>query len=201
MPGQINRGCLLGDLIYKTVCQSDVKIIVEIGTWNGLGSTRCIIDGLKEKKFFRFISIESSPKMHQEALKNVKPLSGVELWFGRIINPEDIPKMELNEIQKGWLIEDLNNYGIAPNVLDKIPPEIDLLVLDGGEFTSELEFNLIGSRTNYIFLDDTNPDTGSIKFLNIRKKILNGETCFNLIQEDLNDRNGWLFAKRVINCR
>jgi hypothetical protein len=196
MPGQINRGTLLGDLIFEIVSLPDVKTIIEIGTWNGQGSTRCVLDGLKRKDIFKFISIESSPIMHASALRNVPSMVGVELWLGRIIDPEDIPKRTLNERQKGWLAEDLDNYRKIPNVLEKIPQNIDLIIFDGGEFTSEMEFNLIGNRARHIILDDTNTATGSIKFATIRNKIVQGRTTFTVVQEQLNDRNGWIYAKR-----
>ena len=107
MPGHINRGSLLGELIYNTVSQPNIKVIVEIGTWNGQGSTQCVIDGLKNKSDFKFISIESSAMMHQEALKNIGNIPGVELLLGRIIEPKNIPELNLNETQKKWLQEDL----------------------------------------------------------------------------------------------
>ena len=48
--GQVNRGSKLGEIIYNLCLQDDVRNIVEIGTWNGMGSTKCIYDALSEKK-------------------------------------------------------------------------------------------------------------------------------------------------------
>jgi hypothetical protein len=197
MPGQINRGSLLGELIFNLVSQPDVNIVIEIGTWNGLGSTMCVIDGLTGKNNSRFISIESSPKMYEEALENVGAIPSVDLWLGRIIEPDNIPIMALSPIQKSWLLEDINNYKKVPNVLEKLPQKADLIIFDGGEFTSELEFNIISRRATYVILDDTNDAMGTIKFATIRKKILEGQTEFVLVQDNLSDRNGWLFAKKI----
>ena len=46
--GQINRGSLLGEHIYKICCQCDIRTIFEIGTWNGLGTTKCIRDAIMD---------------------------------------------------------------------------------------------------------------------------------------------------------
>lgn len=186
----------MGELIFNLVSQPDINTIIEIGTWNGQGSTKCVIDGLAKKNNFRFISIESSPKMYREALENVGSIPGVELWLGRIIEPESIPELFLNEIQKTWLVEDLANYKKVPNVLEELPQKADLIIFDGGEFTSELEFSLISKRAKYIILDDTNIAAGSIKFATVRKKLLEGQTEFIVTQDNLNDRNGWLFARK-----
>jgi len=196
MQGQINRGSPLGELIYKTVLQPDIGIVVEIGTWNGQGSTRCVLDALKERPSCRFVSVESSPKWHAEAMQSVGTVPNVMLVLGRVIEPCDIPSMTLRPEQQGWLKEDLDNYATVPNVLGSIPDKIDLLILDGGEFTSTMEFDVLSNRARYIILDDTNPATGTIKFPAVRERMLKGETPFNVIDDRVGDRNGWLFAKR-----
>lgn len=197
MTGHINRGSILGELIYNLVQQPDIMEIVEIGTWNGLGSTKCVIDGLIGKDNYRFTSIESSPEMYAEALKNVGNIPGVELLLGRIIDPINIPPLVLNDTQKGWLQEDLDHYLIVPNVLECLPDKIDLIIFDGGEFTSELEFDLISERSRYIILDDTNAASGSIKFKNVTGRIFMGETPFTVIRDNQKDRNGWLLAEKL----
>lgn len=40
MSGQINRGSQLGELIFNLVKNKDYKKFLEIGTWNGQGSTK-----------------------------------------------------------------------------------------------------------------------------------------------------------------
>ena len=196
MSGQINRGSPLGELIFMTTLQHDVNVVVEIGTWNGQGSTQCVLDALKKKPPCRFVSVESSPKWYAEALQSVGNMPNVELLLGRVIEPSDIPPMILRSEQQRWLKEDIDNYTAVPNVLGIIPDKIDLLILDGGEFTSGMEFDILSGRARYIILDDTNPATGTIKFPAVRERMLKGETPFNVVDDRVGDRNGWLFAKR-----
>ena len=42
MAGQINRGTELGEMIYNLAQDTQYKNYVEIGTWNGEGSTQCL---------------------------------------------------------------------------------------------------------------------------------------------------------------
>ena len=44
--GEINRRSILGDMIYDYASEPNIKTIVDIGTWNGLGTTKCVIDAI-----------------------------------------------------------------------------------------------------------------------------------------------------------
>lgn len=57
MPGQINIHSAFGKIIYDLSKRLDVINIVEVGTWNGEGSTQCILRAIDNSK--RFYTIES----------------------------------------------------------------------------------------------------------------------------------------------
>jgi len=57
VPGQIVPQGEVGQLIIKTI-QEPLKNIVEIGTWNGLGSTKCFLLGLQDST--QFYTLESN---------------------------------------------------------------------------------------------------------------------------------------------
>ena len=44
--GQIMRGTVFGEMIYEIAKSS--SYIVDIGTWFGMGTTKCIIDGINK---------------------------------------------------------------------------------------------------------------------------------------------------------
>lgn len=48
--GQILNNDLLGQIIYNLTKREDINNIFEIGTWYGLGSTKCVIDGIIDSK-------------------------------------------------------------------------------------------------------------------------------------------------------
>jgi len=73
-----------------------------------------------------------------------------------------------------------------------MPDKIDLLLLDGGEFSTLSEFNKLYSRSKYILLDDTNTTK-----CNKVSKILIEDNNFELIfDEQTDDRNGFMAFRR-----
>ena len=205
--GQINRGSLLGEQIFELTKKPEVKTIVEIGTWNGLGTTKCIYDGILQsrKKDFLVFSLECNLARHNEAKHNLLPLRNFNLIHGTIITMEEImPQMnkEKEIIKKlNWLDEESLYLKTAPFVLDLIPRDIDLLILDGGEFSSSVEFEKLHKRSRYIILDDTADDLESIdnhilKNSEVRKYILSKPLEFKIIDDKPKDRNGFLICER-----
>ena len=204
--GQVNRGSKLGEIIYNLCLQDDVKNIVEIGTWNGMGSTKCIYDAISEKKGeYLVYSLECNKEFYNICLKNYENLPKLDnfnLILGTIISPDDnidpvsnfddsFFKESSRDIQKSWYMEDLENCKNVPNVLNIIPDQIDLLILDGGEFSSLAEYKKLKESTTYFILDDTN----SIKNNEVSNLIRN-DIRYQVIH-DSNDRNGFLVAKKI----
>jgi hypothetical protein len=159
--GQITINSEFGSVLYD-FCKShpSVKSVVEIGTWDGMGSTHCIISGLSEsnKIGIEFLSLESNSQMHSTAMKswegNLPPWA--VLCHGRIVGEEDMDSSNLTAEEGNWFAEDVKALRDCPDVMDRIPERIDLLLLDGGEFTTHSEFCKLESRTRLFFLDDVN---------------------------------------------
>jgi hypothetical protein len=203
MLGQINRGTKLGELIYKICSQTDVLNIVDIGTWNGMGTTKCIYDAIVDnnKKNYNVISLESNEEMHKQALYNLPKLENFNLVLGRIIEIEELlnedslgqeyfKKIGRHHLEK-WLKEDIINYSKIPNVINIMPEEIDVLILDGGEFSSFSEFKKLEHRSKYFILDDTN----LMKNFEVSELIRNNNN-YSILFDEPNDRNGFLIAKK-----
>jgi hypothetical protein len=158
--GQIVPEGQVGQLLIKTVQDPELKNIVEIGTWNGLGSTKCFLLGLQSAAFY---TIESNEEKVQAAQKNLREWMkpNVTFLWGSILSPEDIvnpeslfPELSNAEFRR-WHSVDMENISRSPNVLSQLPMEIDFLLLDGGEFTTWYEFKLLFPRCKkWIALDD-----------------------------------------------
>ena len=68
--GQINLNNKLGEYIYKYASNDELINFLEIGTWNGLGSTKCFIEGFKNRKSqFKFYSLECNTDKYEFAKK------------------------------------------------------------------------------------------------------------------------------------
>jgi len=197
MIGQININSQAGRWLYDLSNQSNIFNIVEIGTWNEMGSTKCIYDAIKgtDKKL---ISLEINSEMYNLAFDFYKDKKEVELLFGKITDELiDLKKLDQSffedysfNVKNSWRDQDLINLSKCENVLHLLPKKIDLLVLDGGEFSSLSEFNILKDRSSIIFLDDSKEPT--IKNFLVRRELLKTS---KLIFEDLNDRNGFSIFK------
>jgi hypothetical protein len=172
------------------------QTVLEIGTWKGMGSTKCIINNVIEYNTKTFISIESNLTFHTEAQINLTNyLNYVHLLYGKIIEINDINSFvstqELNSNEKIWLQEDLINISKAPNVLSSIPENIDFLLLDGGEFSTYSEWLKLKDRSKIIALDDTS----TTKCRKIKQEVLADQNSSYKILKDSNERNGFMILE------
>ena len=205
--GQLNRDTFLGKKIYQLSGIKEFRNFVEIGTWNGQGSTKCFMDAI----LFRndnscLYSIESNKTFHKMAKKYWRPVlsvpkgkSKIRLIYGRIIEmaelftceqiPEEISADLVN--YRRWREEDLSNYAQSPNVIDRLPEGIDVLLLDGGEFSTYAEFQKLKERTGVVLLDDTK----SMKCKDIRKELLQ-DKMWRVVYDLPEEKNGLCIAYR-----
>ena len=155
--GQITPSSEFGRFLTKATLDADVTNIVEIGTWNGLGSTRCIQKGLSRSRTRKnFYSVEANAEMYELALQNNKKMARTKFLWGSIVALEDLDDSNLSDDERVWIEGDRSSIMGAPFALDQLPEKIDLLLLYGGEFSSWSEFEILRGRlTKRLFLDDT----------------------------------------------
>lgn len=155
--GQILATSRLGRWIQLVASEPGVESIVEIGTWKGLGSTLLVSNSIRESgESTVFYSLEANKVFHEIAQRNLHRERNVQLIWGTIVSPEDLDRTDLEEHEVPWLLEDEKCLVEAPNVLHLLPNRIDLLILDGGEFSTWSEFLALEARlARYLVLDDT----------------------------------------------
>ena len=78
--------------------------------------------------------------------------------------------------------------------MEFIPKQIDFLILDGGEFSSWIEYQLLKDRSKIIFLDDTRPPV--IKNYKAREDLLSSKN-HKLIIDKLESRNGFCIFEKI----
>ena len=160
--GQISPNTTVGKLLIDLVSSTPLQTIVDIGTWNGLGSTRCFLLGLQEST--RLISLETNREKNELAQRNLASLMkpNADICWGSILKARDLvglatvfPDFKESEELQRWHSIDVANLEAAPYVLDKVPAILDFVLFDGGEFTTYYEFQVLFPRcTRYIALDD-----------------------------------------------
>lgn len=124
----MNKGQILPDSAFgKALTELAMRsgTIVEIGTWHGQGSTKCLALGLVRPEQ-RMWSIEPDGDCFREAS---------EFWH-------DEPRITF-----------INRHAL--DALDLLPVQIDLLLLDGDDLTTFDEFTALHARCRWIALDDT----------------------------------------------
>lgn len=167
IPGQISPNSSLGSILTHYASQKNYKNWVEIGSWNGLGSTLCILNGFKEnlEQNPKLFSFELDPVMFDVASENLKEhpafscvtflntkLQSNTLQFPSI---DDIPDEEKHDHYKLHFEREKTLWNLAKGI--SLPFSPDAAVLDGGEYSGYLDW-LCLDKTNLklLVLDDTN---------------------------------------------
>ena len=186
--GLIRRDFETGKLIEKVIIENSLINILDIGTWNGLGSTKTFIEVLHENfENYSLVSIETDKIFHKQALKNLNHLlnPSVQLLLGRIIEIDELPNLRNIDFEAAglvpdnveWLIQDIRRYKKVENIFDNLPTKFDFILFDGGEFSNYSEFLKLYKTTRYFGLDDTN----TYKQYEVIKYIENNFKEFQLI--------------------
>lgn len=199
--GQINMDSTFGRKIFDIAQLENIKNIFEVGSWNGQGSTVCIMNAIVTKDDTILYSLEADKFMYDNSIifwnnyntKNkLKLLNGtlhnkiVDLKYLNHIYNNNIPVYNEHYIPEKKIIETTKIINI--DIIDTI----DFIILDGGEYTTQGDYDLlITKKPKYIALDDVNV----YKCKYIRESLLNNKE-WELFSENLNERNGWsIFQK------
>tara|TARA_R110000737_G_scaffold253188_3_gene262618 strand:+ start:2877 stop:3527 length:651 start_codon:yes stop_codon:yes gene_type:complete len=207
MTGQVNRGSLFGEKIFQYSSNKNFKNFVEVGTWNGEGSTKCFMDALLGRVDESCLySLEANVEFYNQAsnywapvlMGPAMPFNKLNLLYGRIIEIEDL--VSIQEVrghsifsQHPWLEwreRNVSEYGQCNNVLDEMPAEIDVLCLDGGQFSTRAEFDTLKDRTKVVMLDDTT----TFKTESVKKEILSQSDIWSIILNLPQERHGMMIA-------
>ena len=195
--GQIQKHHEVGKWIEFISSLSGIDSIVEIGTWNGAGSSMAIVRGVntrkkKSREAVNVIGYEINPVMAKTAQRRLSKFGFFEVVFGSLVSIDDLDRTNLNETEKVWLEQDEKWLLGAPSVINSLPKNIDLLILDGGEFSTFAEFKLLKNKvSDWIILDDTNTRKCEeiVKQIKVEKEFL-------LVYES-QERNGTAILRRV----
>jgi hypothetical protein len=214
MAGQMGLGGRIGQTLFALAARPEVQQVLEVGTWNGEGSTWCLVNALHPARG-RLVSVEADPALYEQA-RGFYDGTGLplELVGGFTVDPDDIgpygvyaPRIARTEDEsegpgthRRWYERELEMARGAErkNVLKDLVARdgwYDLVFLDGGEFTSDAEFRLLQPHVGrWIVLDDTNP-VRSIKNADNRERLMLSPE-WDVIIDDQEDRCGWTVAER-----
>jgi|688.fasta_scaffold250626_2 hypothetical protein len=158
--GQVGRKSEFGRWIELLSSLQENIVIVEIGTWNGRGTSKQIATGVMKRSDpsveVKVVGFEIDFDKFRSARKYLAKYRFFHVIHGSIITEEQLDRSNLSGDEINWLNQDVAKMQNAPYALNLVPESIDLLILDGGEFSTYSEFRLLESRiTNWVLLDDT----------------------------------------------
>ena len=115
--GQIQYDDPMGQVIAAYAKDTRYSKYLEIGTWNGGGSTYCFMKGFEErekKHLFNFTSLEINEQMYSEAKEKYKNIDYINLFLGRILTDNEVPDINtiletFESVNIEWLRNDINN--------------------------------------------------------------------------------------------
>jgi hypothetical protein len=208
------------DIIKRLAATETLETVLEIGSSSGGGSTEAFVSGLSENPASpKLFCIEISKPRFENLQETYKKYPFVYCYHGSTVRAEQFPTPAVvtafyNEISSNlrkfplplvldWLRQDVQyvrESGVAAGVLEKIKADhaidvFDMVLIDGSEFTGEVEYEIIkGAR--FILLDDTN----TFKCYAVRQALLNNP-MYDLVEDDQELRNGYSVFRRRTTAR
>jgi hypothetical protein len=205
--GEINIFDEFGQAIIQTVKKYNLQVILEIGSWDGTGSTKCFIEALKTLKTPKLYCIEIQKDRFENLVKNVKQYPWIECFntstiskatflyktFNEIWNSPYNKIQDNKEIVEQWYDNDMGLLEtFQEGYLDNDKKRYDGVLIDGGEFFGYSEYQLLKNRTNVLFLDDYYQ---AFKTNQIARELIE-DTDWEIIAGNRFFRNGYAIFKR-----
>ena len=150
-----------GQAIAAIAANPSYKKFCEVGTWNGLGSTRCFYEGLKRNPGAELISLEGNREMYESAVTHWTNTPQIQVVYGtlhqNVMTPEDIiTHPYYSRIREHYNLYYQSERESCLNTPVVTVPPCDVILLDGGEFSTEGDWTaLYHSKLKVVMLDDT----------------------------------------------
>lgn len=162
--GQIQLSQPFGQWISKVAADTRFTRYLEIGTWNGRGSTYCLYEGFRKR--------EDSPVLQSYEIHKERCAEAATLWstvpsirvlYGRVLQNEQCPTFQevsarFPTANPEWHAEDIRNFWSCPYVA---PEDPEVVLLDGAEYLTWYEFDRVFkdmASVKVFLLDDTKTD-------------------------------------------
>lgn len=170
MPAEITGDDRFGRAITLTIEAAGITSVLEIGSFDGLGSTQVFINALRGLDSPRLVCLEANPSRHQELLLRTLEYPWVRAVCQSSISlasltPQDFDRdvwlSPYNGLRyprdtvAGWWEQSQRYLAcVREGYLEATTETFDAVLIDGDEFTGYDEFRLIKDRVRCIMLDD-----------------------------------------------
>ena len=188
-----------GETIYEYVVRYNLRHNIDIGSWDGTGSTECFTSAMLklDNKDMSLQCVEANKNRHQQLMDNYIDMSFVSCSLGSLVSYDDWTYKNLQSVLNSGYNKIPHNHDIikewhdeARDIMINSPTcelsrgQYDAVLIDGNEFTGYDEFKLLKDRTKVFFLDDVH----------------HAFKCYQVYHELLDD-NKWYLAREFPNLR
>jgi hypothetical protein len=195
--GQVSRKEDIAKWIQLLSSLESTRTIIEVGTWNGKGTTAAIVRGVSSRAGqldCQVWSLEVNPAMARIATRVLKRHKFIKVVYGSLVDSSSLDSKDLTIQESEWFEQDRSFIDSAPLINPMPGKQIDLAIFDGGEFSTYAEFKVLEQRlAGWIVLDDTKSRKSQKLLENFR---LSPE--FQVVWES-GERNGVAVVKRHLN--
>lgn len=197
-----------GQNIYNIIREFDLRKNLEIGSWDGDGSTRCFVEAMRTLTGPKKLEcIEIIPEKYK-ILCDRFPDDFIQCINQSSISYDDLVYKEFDQIWyspfnktrkqytydmvKSWFDRDIETIKQSSSYITSDTTEYDSVLIDGGEFTGYSEYLLLKDKVKIFFLDDVHQ---AFKCYRIYDE-LNKSVDWELLAENPNIRNGYAIFKK-----
>jgi len=166
--GQINMYTPIGKVLFDLIEQdTSIKSILDVGSWNGLGTTLCCVLGATARLVYKpvyIIAVEANPEFFEKGKQAWEKRPGKEMIFfykGRIaesmMTDAEIRAHSTFDGLKPhydlWYKSDIKHFNESQRL--ELNGQIDLAILDGGEYCGFQDYMaVLKCNPKYLVLDD-----------------------------------------------
>lgn len=170
MPAEITRDDPFGKAIAWVMERGEFSSVLEIGSFDGLGSTQVFIESLRKVKSPRLVCVEANPERHRELERRV----AFHPWATAVcrssisiasLTPQDFDRdvwqspynglQYPREMVAEWWDETRRTLAASGRgYLESTADTFDVALIDGDEFTGYDDYRLVKDRVRCLMLDD-----------------------------------------------
>ena len=212
--GEINLSDEFGSSIVATVKKYKINKVLEIGSWDGTGSTTCFIEALKNIPGSSLSCLEVREDRYRQLVESTKEYNFIKCYNESSISQKSLLHKDFNKIwtsKYNKIRESCRNkveswYNIEMGYLSKVNAGFleknneyyDGVLIDGGEFFGYSEYTLLKDRCKAFFLDDC---VYGFKNRQVGEE-LNASKDWKLVAGSKETRNGFaIFVKQDLEMR
>ena len=158
-----------GRAIAQTMLTYGYSSALEIGSWDGAGSTAILAGTLAKQPSPRLVAIECESDRFDKLAARYADTPWIECYHGSSISKASLTPQSFSDVWdspfnrlrypreqvSGWW-DQFAAYmdTVAAGYLEDVGDRFDVALIDGGEFTGWDEFRLLRDRVRCIMLDD-----------------------------------------------